>query len=126
MSSSEAYATATRLSNFSSRITDLLGTLESAKSAVNQDQLGQIPDAITANIDEQISLLNSASSSFALASSEAKKIADALYQQEQEELRRIEEEAQRRREAAKKRVTGTKNALNGSLKNERRNNLSEI
>jgi len=126
MSSGEAYATATKLKNFSLRIMDLLGNLESAKSAVNKDQVGQIPDAISSNIGEQITLLKSAAASFSAASVEASRIGDALYQQEQEELRRREAAIRQREAAKKKRASGTQNVKDGSLKNERKNNLSEI
>ena len=88
MTSGEAYAIAAKLSNYASNVGEIIGDFELAKTAVNVEQLGAIPEAVTENINNKISALEIAQKNLTTASEKAKSYADELYKKEQEALKK--------------------------------------
>lgn len=82
MNSSEVYMIANQCREFSKNISSVVPELENAKSLLNDDQVGRLPDAITAKLDKLIDKLNESANNMAQASSIASKEADRLAEEE--------------------------------------------
>lgn len=87
MTSTEAYKISSNLKELAFTTESVINTIKSAKVSVNENQLGDIPDTISAALDNQIVTLKSAESSLSLASTKAKIYADELKIKEQERLK---------------------------------------
>lgn len=118
MSSSEVYAIANKCASFASDISLVIQDLESAKTAVNTDQLGTLPDAISGKLERLITELRVAIGNLASAASEANKLARQL---EIEEKRRAEERRKRRAaEAAREKAKLANSGKRASEEDNRR------
>lgn len=82
MTSFQAYSVSSKLNQMASSIDDIASTLESAKIAVNMNQLGDIPESITNSINPQIALLKNAQASLQEASIVARNYANQLKAEE--------------------------------------------
>ena len=87
MTSTEAYKISSNLKELAFTTESVINTIKSAKVSVNENQLGDIPDTISAALDNQIVILKSAESNLSLASTKAKIYADELKRKEQERLK---------------------------------------
>ena len=98
MTSNEAYEIAKKLREMIPKVEEAKSGFQIAKYAVNQNQLGAIPDAISDSIDKLIGKLEAAITNLEIAASKAKLYADQL---KEEERRKAEQAAIERRRQEK-------------------------